>query len=71
MSWSMRDTLLHAGPWETLPDDRPRVTAAARRYAKDPRLSKQERDYIARIWLPREESDPEPLELLLPLGVAR
>lgn len=50
MSWTLRDTLLRSGPWEILPDDRPKIKAAARRYSRDPHLSKGERDYIARMW---------------------
>ena len=70
MSWSMKDTLLHAGPWEILPDDRPKVEAAARKYAGDPTLSKRDRDYIARMWLPAEEPDPEPLAMVFPDGAS-
>jgi hypothetical protein len=66
MSWSMRDTLLRCGQWEILPADRPKVEAAARRFAKDPHLSKRERDYIARVWLPVEEPEPEPLAFAFP-----
>lgn len=60
MSWSVKDILLHAGPWEILPSDRPKIEAAARRYSRDPRLSKRDRDYIARVWLPAE-LEPEQL----------
>ena len=60
MSWTLKDLLLHGAPWEVLPDDRPKVLAAARRWAKDPRLSARERAYIERVWLPREDPDPEP-----------
>ena len=63
MSWSMKDLLLKGAPWEVLPDDRQRVDAAARRYSKDPHPSKGERDYIARIWLPAEEPEPDALSL--------
>lgn len=63
MSWSMKDLLLKGAPWEVLPDDRPRVEAAARRYSKSAALSKRERDYIARIWLPPEVEEPEPIPL--------
>lgn len=62
MSWSVRDILLHAGPWEILPADRPKIEAAARRYSRDPRLSKRDRDYIARVWLPAE-MEPEQLTI--------
>ena len=68
MSWTLKDTLLHCGPWEILPDARPRIEAAARKYSKDPTLSKRERDYIARVWLPAEEPEPEPLALVFPDG---
>jgi hypothetical protein len=37
----MRDLLLHGAPWEVLPDDRPRVEAAARKYSRDPRTSQR------------------------------
>lgn len=66
MSWSIGDLLLRGAPWEILPDDRPRVEAAARRYSRDPHLSKRERDYIARIWLPPETEDSE-LPLTFPV----
>ena len=66
MSWTLRDTLLRSGPWEILPDDRPKIEAAARRYSRDPHLSKGERDYIARMWLPPEEPEPDPLEFAFP-----
>ena len=66
MSWTLKDTLLHCGPWEILPDDRPRIEAAARKYSKDPTLSKRDRDYIARVWLPVEDPEPEPLALVFP-----
>ena len=69
MSWSMKDTLLKCGPWEILPDDRPKLEAAARRYSKDPTLSKAHRDYIARVWLPAEEPEPEPLAFTFGDGV--
>ena len=59
MSWTMRDLLLCGYPFEVLPDDRPKVEAAARRYSRDPHLSKRDRDYIARVWLPLEEEEPE------------
>ena len=59
MSWSMRDLLLRGAPWEVLPDDRPKVDAAARRYSRDPHLSKGDRDYIRRVWLPHELEEPE------------
>ena len=59
MSWSMRDLLLRGAPWEVLPDDRPKVDAAARRYSRDPHLSKPDRDYIRRVWLPHELEEPE------------
>lgn len=58
MSWTLLDTLLRAGPWEVLPEDRPRIEKAARRYSRDPHLPKRDRDYIARIWLPHED-EPE------------
>lgn len=61
MSWTMRDLLLKGAPWEILPDDRPKVEAAALRYSRDPRLSKKDRDYIARVWLPREAPETEPM----------
>lgn len=57
MSWSIKDLLLHGAPWEVLPGDRPRVDKAARRYSRDPHLSKRDRDFIARVWLPAEEPD--------------
>ena len=56
MSWTMLDTLLRAGPWEIAPADRSRVEAAA---------------YIERIWLPREEPDPEPIPFVFPEGSGR
>lgn len=62
MSWTLKDTLLRCGPWEILPDDRPKIEAAARRYSKDPTLSKRDRDYIARTWLPPDAPD-EPIIL--------
>ena len=65
MMWSIRDLLLHGAPWEVLPADRPKVEAA-RRYSRDPHLSKRERGYIARIWLPREEPEPEPMAFVFP-----
>lgn len=70
MTWSMKDLLLRGAPWEILPDDRPKVEAAARRYSKDPRLSKRDRDYIARIWLPSEEPEPELPAFVFPDGGA-
>ena len=68
MSWSMKDLLLRGAPWEILPDDRLKVDAAARRYSRDPHLSKKDRDYIARVWLPPEPVEPEPLPFGLPRG---
>ena len=70
MSWTLLDTLLHCGPWEILPDDRPKVEAAARRYSKDPHLSKRDRDYVERTWLRAEEPEPEPLGFVFPEGDA-
>ena len=66
MSWTMRDLLLKGAPWEILPSDRPMVDAAARRYSRDPHLSKRERDYIARIWLPRDEPELELMAFVFP-----
>lgn len=60
MSWSTLDLLLKGGWWEVLPEDRLHVLHAARRYAKDPRLSKRDRDYIERMWL---QGDPAPGQL--------
>ena len=71
MSWTLKDLLLHGAPWEVLPDDRPRVEAAARKYSKDPRLSSRERAYIERIWLPPEPPEPAPLALVFPEGGPR
>ena len=71
MSWTMKDLLLRGAPWEVLPDDRPKVEAAARRYSRDPHLSKTDRDYIARIWLPREDEEPEPIPFTFPEGGGR
>lgn len=66
MSWTMRDLLLRGAPWEVLPADRGKVEAAARRYAKDPRLSSRERAYIERVWLPAEPEEPEPVLFTFP-----
>ena len=63
MSWSMKDLLLRGAPWEVLPTDRAKVEAAARRYSRDPHLSKPDRDYIRRVWLPREDEEQEPEQL--------
>ena len=71
MSWTLKDLLLHGAPWEVLPDDRPRVEAAARKYSKALTLSKRDRDYIARIWLPPEPPEPAPLALVFPEGGSR
>lgn len=68
MSWTLLDTLLHAGPYEVLPDDRPKVDAAARKYSRDPHLSKTDRDYIARTWLPPEPDEPEAISFAFPEG---
>lgn len=54
---SMLELLLHAGPWEITPEDRPRILRAARHHVDNPRLSLSERQYIARVWLPREPQD--------------
>lgn len=64
--WTVKDLLLKGAPWEVLPEDRPKVEAAARRYAKDPTVGKLDRDYIARTWLPPEEPEPEPIALVFP-----
>lgn len=64
MSWTLKDLLLHGYPFEVMPDDRPKVEAAARRLSRDPHVSKSDRDYIRRMWLPHEErSEPEPIQI--------
>lgn len=70
MSWTMKDTLLRCGPWEILPDDRPKLEAAARKWANDERLTAQQRAYIRRIWLPPEVDEPEPLGFVFPEDAA-
>ncbi len=64
MTWSQLDQLLHGYVFEVLPEDRPRLERAARRYSSDPHLSKRDRGYIRECWLPQEEPEPESLRLL-------
>lgn len=59
MTERMRDLLLLGHPSEILPDDLPKVEAAARAWSRSPQLSKEDRDRIAAVWLP-PEPDLEP-----------
>jgi len=71
MSWTLRDQLTRGYPFEVMPEDRPRLERAARRYVADPRLSKAERDLIALHWLPAEPEEPEPIPFAFPEGSGR
>lgn len=64
MSWTMRELLLHGHPSEIIPGQRPLLVKAARRYSRDPRLSRLDRERIARVWL-GTQADEEPDEPLL------
>jgi hypothetical protein len=50
-AWTLRDLLLTGRPEELVPESLPFGERAARRYAADPRLSREERERIRRVWL--------------------